>query len=91
MCLLSNLMFGSDENKLEIGRTCGDEIVHVVRVHFADANLYKVGGGVVGLVEPGGWDGPGDSGCPRVNQVHLETFVRVLCAGRRGGGLRQAR
>jgi len=42
MCALSNLMYGSDENKLTIGQTCGDEVTHVVRVHHSDANLFKM-------------------------------------------------
>ncbi len=42
MCALSNLMYGSDANKLTIGQTCGDEVTHVVRVHYTDANLFKM-------------------------------------------------
>jgi hypothetical protein len=42
MCTLSNLMYGSDENKLTIGQTCGDEITHIVRVHHEDVNLFKM-------------------------------------------------
>ena len=42
MCCLSNLMFGSDENKLLIGQTTGDEITHIIRVHYQDVNLFKV-------------------------------------------------
>lgn len=42
MCTLSNLMFGSDENKLVIGQTCGDEVTHVIRMHHTDANLFKM-------------------------------------------------
>ena len=42
MCTLSNLMFGSDDNKLTIGQTCGDEIVDIIRKHHADANLFKM-------------------------------------------------
>ena len=41
-CALSNLMFGSDDNKLMIGQTCGDEIVHIIRMHSADAKLFKM-------------------------------------------------
>ena len=41
-CALSNLMYGSEENKLIVGQTCGDEITHVIRVHFRDVNLYKM-------------------------------------------------
>eukprot|EP01029_Cantina_marsupialis_P003805 TRINITY_DN1382_c0_g3_i1.p1 TRINITY_DN1382_c0_g3~~TRINITY_DN1382_c0_g3_i1.p1 ORF type:complete len:2670 (-),score=895.52 TRINITY_DN1382_c0_g3_i1:394-8403(-) len=42
MCLLSNLMFETDENKLIIGQTTGDEITHVIRVHPEDSNLFKM-------------------------------------------------
>lgn len=42
MCMLSNLMYGSDENKLNIGQTCGDEITHIIRVHHEDGNLFKM-------------------------------------------------
>jgi hypothetical protein len=42
MCALSNLMFGSDENKLVIGQTCGDEITNVIRDHAADVGLFKM-------------------------------------------------
>eukprot|EP01029_Cantina_marsupialis_P003806 TRINITY_DN1382_c0_g4_i1.p1 TRINITY_DN1382_c0_g4~~TRINITY_DN1382_c0_g4_i1.p1 ORF type:complete len:2462 (-),score=857.02 TRINITY_DN1382_c0_g4_i1:404-7789(-) len=42
MCLLSNLMFASDDNKLNIGQTTGDEITHVIRVHPEDINLFKM-------------------------------------------------
>ena len=38
VCLLSNLMFGNDDNKLEIGSTCGDEIVNVIRVSCCGEN-----------------------------------------------------
>ena len=42
MCALSNLMFGSDENKLQIGQTCGDEITNIIRDHAADVGLLKM-------------------------------------------------
>jgi hypothetical protein len=42
MCALSNLMHGSDENKLIIGKTCGDEIVRIVAKHHQDINLFKM-------------------------------------------------
>jgi hypothetical protein len=42
MCVLSNLMFGSEENKLVIGQTCGDEVTHVIRDHPKDGNLFKM-------------------------------------------------
>ena len=41
-CVLSNLMFGSDDNKLMIGQTCGDEIVHIIRMHAVDVKLFKM-------------------------------------------------
>jgi hypothetical protein len=41
MVLLSNLMYGNDENKLIIGQKCGDEIVHVIRVFYRDVKLFK--------------------------------------------------
>ena len=40
VCLLSNLMFGNDDNKLEIGSTCGDEIVNVIRVSCCGKHVY---------------------------------------------------
>ena len=42
MCALSNLMHGSEDNKLIIGRTCGDEIVAIIARHFKDVNLFKM-------------------------------------------------
>jgi hypothetical protein len=42
MCALSNLMFGSDENKLTIGQTCGDEVSNIIRDHPNDLNLFKM-------------------------------------------------
>lgn len=42
MCALSNLMFGSDENKLQIGQTCGDEISNIIRDHPNDIGLLKM-------------------------------------------------
>ena len=42
MCALSNLMFGSDENKLQIGQTCGDEITNIIRDHPSDVGLLKM-------------------------------------------------
>jgi hypothetical protein len=42
MCALSNLMFGSDENKLVIGQTCGDEVSNIIRDHPSDGNLFKM-------------------------------------------------
>jgi len=42
MCALSNLMHGSDANKLVIGKTCGDEIVRIVARHHKDINLFKM-------------------------------------------------
>lgn len=42
MCALSNLMFGSDENKLTVGQTCGDEITNIIRDHPADTGLLKM-------------------------------------------------
>lgn len=42
MCALSNLMYGSDENKLTIGQTCGDEVTAIIRDHPNDANLFKM-------------------------------------------------
>ena len=42
MCVLSNLMFGSDANKLAIGQACGADIVQVVRDLPQDANLFKM-------------------------------------------------
>ena len=42
MCVLSNLMYGSEENKLVIGQTCGDEVTGVVRDHPRDLNLFKM-------------------------------------------------
>jgi hypothetical protein len=42
MCALSNLMFGSDENKKTIGLTCGDEVTNIIRDHPNDANLFKM-------------------------------------------------
>lgn len=42
MCALSNLMYGSDENKLTIGQTCGDEVTNIIRDHPNDANLFKM-------------------------------------------------
>ncbi|GBG30413.1 Vacuolar protein 8 [Hondaea fermentalgiana] len=41
MVLLSNLMFGNDENKLVIGREVGLQVIQVVRTHFKDAKLFK--------------------------------------------------
>lgn len=41
LCVLSNLMYGSDENKVLICERCGDEIVHVVRVHYRDIKLFR--------------------------------------------------
>lgn len=41
LCVLSNLMYGSDENKVLICNRCGDEIVHVVRVHYRDIKLFR--------------------------------------------------
>lgn len=42
MCALSNLMFGSDDNKLTIGQTCGDEVTNIIRDHPNDGNLFKM-------------------------------------------------
>jgi hypothetical protein len=42
MCVLSNLMYGSEENKLTIGQTCGDEVTGVIRDHPKDVNLFKM-------------------------------------------------
>jgi hypothetical protein len=42
MCALSNLMFGSDENKLTIGQTVGDEVTNIIRDHPNDGNLFKM-------------------------------------------------
>lgn len=41
MSVLSNLMYGSDENKLIIGQTCGDEIVGVVRNFPSESAMIK--------------------------------------------------
>ena len=42
MCALSNLMYGSDENKLVIGQTCGADVVKTVTDHVADVALFKM-------------------------------------------------
>jgi len=42
MSVLSNLMYGNEGNKLEIGQTCGDEITGVVRDHHKDVSLTKM-------------------------------------------------
>ena len=42
MSVLSNLMYRSETNKLEIGQTCGDEITGVVMDHASDASLVKM-------------------------------------------------
>ena len=34
--ILSNLLWQHDENKIMVGQTCGDEIVNIIRVHFAE-------------------------------------------------------
>lgn len=41
MSVLTNLMFGSNENKLIIGQACGDEITGVIRDFPADTPLVK--------------------------------------------------
>eukprot|EP01138_Halocafeteria_seosinensis_P014727 gb/GECG01015034.1/.p1 GENE.gb/GECG01015034.1/~~gb/GECG01015034.1/.p1 ORF type:complete len:2451 (+),score=419.39 gb/GECG01015034.1/:1-7353(+) len=41
-CALSNLMYGSNENKRIVGQTCGDEVTHIIRVHYGDTNLFKM-------------------------------------------------
>jgi hypothetical protein len=42
MSVLSNLMYRSESNKLEIGQTCGDEITGVIMDHAGDASLAKM-------------------------------------------------
>ena len=42
MCALSNLMYGSDDNKLTIGQTCGDSVTNIIRDLPNDANLFKM-------------------------------------------------
>jgi hypothetical protein len=48
MCVLSNIMVGSDENELEVGKTCGAAVVSIVRDHPQDANLFKMALRVLG-------------------------------------------
>ena len=42
MCALSNLMYGSDDNKRKIGTECGPEIVRVIAALSADVPLFKM-------------------------------------------------
>jgi hypothetical protein len=42
MCVLNNLMFGSDENKLIIGQSASYEVVQILRDHINDASLIKM-------------------------------------------------
>jgi hypothetical protein len=42
MCVLNNLMFGSDENKLIIGQSASYEVVQILRDHVNDASLIKM-------------------------------------------------
>ena len=41
--VLSNLMFKNDENKRLICKICGDEIVHMIRTHSDNVNVFKSG------------------------------------------------
>ena len=41
--VLSNLMFKNDDNKRLICKTCGDEIVHMIRMHSDNVNVFKSG------------------------------------------------
>lgn len=41
MAVLSNLMYGNEQNKLVIGQTCGDEVTGVIMDHVQDGALVK--------------------------------------------------
>ena len=42
MSVLSNLMYGSEQNKIIIGQTCGDEVTLVISDHVSDEKLVKM-------------------------------------------------
>lgn len=41
MVLLSNLMFGNDDNKVQICHDVGLQVIQVLRLHFSDPKLFK--------------------------------------------------
>jgi hypothetical protein len=41
--VLSNLMFKNDDHKLLICERCGDEIVHMIRLHYANVSVFRSG------------------------------------------------
>jgi hypothetical protein len=41
--VLSNLMFKNDDHKLLICKSCGDEIVHMIRIHHKNLGVFQSG------------------------------------------------
>lgn len=50
--VLSNLMFKNDEHKLLICKACGDEIVHMIRTHYSDLEVFQSGLRALGTLNP---------------------------------------